>query len=102
MAGHLLVGTDKGVFRSSDRGAPWLNADLPPLVHRIVMHPKTSDAFAGTEAGLYRSPDAGRTWRRIAETGTNDVSGVAASVDGTRVYAAVNGSGIFRAVLTGR
>jgi len=65
----VFVGTESGIFRSSNRGRAWreigFSSGSAPVI-KLAISPSygTDDTlFAATEsAGLYRSSDGGETW----------------------------------------
>jgi photosystem II stability/assembly factor-like uncharacterized protein len=88
--GHLLVAYDTGnnlvgyVYASSDYGASWQAATMPPGVGRItdiVFDPQTPGlvylASGGMGAvhgtGVYRSTDGGASWTRIDDPAQPDM-----------------------------
>ncbi|MFZ1729176.1 MAG: hypothetical protein WBQ23_14205 [Bacteroidota bacterium] len=62
----FLIGTDRGLFRSTDRGYTWdlvLIEGLPKWFTEIIVNlPWGSEAFASTGDAVYRSSDRGATW----------------------------------------
>jgi len=76
--GLLLLGAERGVRRSTDRGRTWETIQLEPPgprqagwayeVRTIRFSPRFAadrGVAALSEAGLFLSDDAGRTWRRL-------------------------------------
>lgn len=66
--GQILVGTDRGVFTSSDAGDTWKNLPLPITENQQVkISTVTSEAdgtvFAGSNYVLYSSKDQGQNWQ---------------------------------------
>ena len=63
----VYAGTQRGVYRSVDRGDHWERARLPEgrIVWSLKFHPKDPRLmFLGTEGSeIYRSEDAGETWK---------------------------------------
>jgi len=69
----MLVGTRRGIFRSSDAGTTWKHAGLVRGrvlgLHFDQTSPVESRVgFAATNQGLLRSDDAGATWRELEAT----------------------------------
>jgi photosystem II stability/assembly factor-like uncharacterized protein len=71
----LYVGTETGIFRSTNEGRAWREVDfaldLAPVLSLALSPDYARDGclYAGTEShGLYHSEDRGRTWERIGET----------------------------------
>ncbi|UOB17390.1 WD40/YVTN/BNR-like repeat-containing protein [Abyssalbus ytuae] len=69
---HVAYGD--GVYKSTDRGASWVNMGLKNSEHisKIIVHPENSDIIwvaaqgplwsKGGDRGLYKSTDGGETW----------------------------------------
>jgi len=106
----LLAGSVDGqIFRTTDSGATW-QAVLSDIrtndnIVSIVFNPVTSahQVFAaGNVTGFYVSGDDGVTWQKF-NNGLliREVRGLAGTPDGSSVYAATNGGGIFRLPLSG-
>ena len=100
-----FVGTDKGVFLSTDDGTSWtaVNSGLPKyLVTDIAPQSVVigTDHFVGTEEGIFRSSDNGKNWA-LANAGLPsdpDVS-VLASI-GSSLFAGTY-DGVFRSTDNG-
>ena len=65
----VYLGTNRGPFRSTDRGERW---ERPPFyegveIWSILVHPNhPRRLYAGASpVGVYRSEDGGDTWRRM-------------------------------------
>jgi photosystem II stability/assembly factor-like uncharacterized protein len=64
----LFVGTDSGIFRSTNGGRAWREVDFPVELSPVLSLAYAPDGslFAGTESqGLYHSEDGGHTWARL-------------------------------------
>jgi ligand-binding sensor domain-containing protein len=85
----LLVGTDKGVLRSSDGGNTWVSPEVTTgtvSTSNIVSLKKVFDIeivgtnwFVATEKGVYRSSNDGRSWSLVNIDRTadnNEVRGI--------------------------
>ena len=105
----LLAGNEGGqIFRTTDAGKNWQSIlpDLNPgSVVSIIFNPiaSTHQVYAGEDAtGFYISNDDGQTWQ-LFNTGLSirAITGLATTPDGSAVYAATNGGGIFRLPITG-
>lgn len=64
---HVLVGTDQGVFRSSDAGETWEVVPLPVSENALVRVSTIAEGsdgvlWAGSNFNLYSSKDNGSTW----------------------------------------
>ena len=71
----LYVGTETGIFRSTNGGRAWrevgFDTDLAPVLSLALSPDYARDGclYAGTASqGLYCSGDRGRTWARIGES----------------------------------
>ncbi len=96
-----------GLYRSEDRGATWQSATAgmnpEASVSDIVFDPTNPHVMFAADrmSGVYRSSDAGATWIAINKgLRTRDVNALAISADGTTLYAATEGEGVFRLDLT--
>ncbi len=72
----VYIGTTKGAYRSSDRGAHWQRLNLPEDadIWSVCLHPKNPRiVYAGaTPPAVYRSDDGGDSWRKTADPGLPD------------------------------
>ncbi len=66
LPGWILLGTDAGIFLSTNNGHSFTrkpNPDPHARIRRLAIHPGSPPAlFAGTSAGFFRSFDGGETW----------------------------------------
>ncbi len=67
----VYIGTTKGAYRSSNRGAHWQRLNLPEDadIWSVCLHPKNPRiVYAGaTPPAVYRSDDGGDSWRKTAD-----------------------------------
>jgi photosystem II stability/assembly factor-like uncharacterized protein len=63
----LAVGTDNGVYLSTDQGAHWVAAGLSgQAVRAVIYHPQQSNKIlAATDARIYASTNPGVTWEPV-------------------------------------
>ncbi|MDO8795805.1 MAG: hypothetical protein Q7J25_14430, partial [Vicinamibacterales bacterium] len=93
----------KGLFKSRDAGVTWSPSatGMTPTerVNAIVVHPiRPGVVFAGShESGVYLSLDGGVSWATL-NTGlrSRSIRALAIAADGSVVYAATFGEGVFR------
>jgi photosystem II stability/assembly factor-like uncharacterized protein len=106
----VFVGTQRGVYRSQDRGDHWQRMNLPEgrVVWSLRFHPHTPQVmFLGTEGSeVYTSDDGGENWRYLSTISNPDavqmafatrILGIAMeSADPNRMYAALEVGGAAR------
>jgi len=66
--GHVLAGTEKGIFRTTDGGREWTEVlSTSATVNHIVQSPHNASRFlaATQENGAWLSEDAGLTWKQV-------------------------------------
>jgi len=92
-----------GLYRSLDSGQTWqaLPAGLGPeaTVTEVLFDPLDAQRMyiADKHGGVYHSTDAGATWTAISGgLRVRSVNSLAMSADGSRLYAATEGEGVFR------
>jgi photosystem II stability/assembly factor-like uncharacterized protein len=97
-----------GLFRSNDEGASWrrVAAGLPAesVITAVVFDPQDPLVLYASEvfSGVYRSQDGGKTWRAINDgLAARSVNALGLSSDGLHLYAASEGSGVYRLDLNG-
>jgi photosystem II stability/assembly factor-like uncharacterized protein len=107
---HIFAGLSQGgLYRSTDGGTSWRQvvAGLPAEgvmtdVEFDVQDPMVlyaSEVFSG----VYRSQDGGKTWQTInSGMGVRSINALALSTDGKHLYAASEGSGVYRLDLNGQ
>ena len=105
-AGTIYAGTERGVFRSTDRGAHWTlhttgfpgqtSANGASFVLSVAVAPAHPEiVFAGTSDGLAKSTDGGLTWSAVTEVPQSVQSVVFDPGDPDRVLAGTS-NGLFR------
>jgi photosystem II stability/assembly factor-like uncharacterized protein len=100
----LLAGIERGgVYRSLDGGKSWtaVAAGMNPeaSVADLIFDPANAELLyaADLSSGVYRSEDGGASWRPVNNgLRTRAVNALAISADGSRLYAATEGEGVFR------
>jgi photosystem II stability/assembly factor-like uncharacterized protein len=72
----VYIGSTKGAYRSTNRGARWEKLNLPEDadIWSVCINPKDPRiVYAGaTPPAVYRSDDSGDTWRKTADPGLPD------------------------------
>lgn len=105
---NIILAGSRGILRSADGGDSWnqsasgiapestfVDFEFDPLDLDIVY-------AADIGSGVYRSEDAGQTWEAINNgLRTRAVNDLAVSHDGSHVYAATEGEGVYRLDLLG-
>jgi photosystem II stability/assembly factor-like uncharacterized protein len=106
----LFAGLERGaIFRSANGGQTWKRSasGLNPeaSVSDIVFDPTNPSKviyLADLQSGVYRSEDGGVTWKGINNgLFSRSVNALALSSDGLHLYAATEGSGVYRLDLNG-
>src|SRR5690349_1071038 len=72
----VYIGSTKGAYRSTNRGARWEKLNLPEDadIWSVCINPKDPRiVYTGaTPPAVYRSDDSGDTWRKTANPGLPD------------------------------
>jgi photosystem II stability/assembly factor-like uncharacterized protein len=100
----ILLGIFQGgLYRSSDAGASWdsSSAGMNPeaTVTDIVFDPRSPQRVyaADYHSGVYLSENGGESWRPLNKgLRTRAVRALGLSADGSLLYAATEGEGVFR------
>ena len=99
----------RGLYRSDDGGATWrqVAAGLPAegVIADIEFDSQDPMVLYAAEvfSGVYRSQDGGKTWQAINDgMGVRSINALALSTDGQHLYAASEGSGVYRLDLNGQ
>ncbi len=100
----VLVGFEGGgVYRSEDGGASWKpsSVGLVPEASASAIVFSAADHsvvyVADRRSGVYRSTDAGRTWSPLNEAlSCRSVYALDLTADGSHLYAATDGGGVYR------
>lgn len=101
-SGYYLVGTDNGIYKSTNQGGSWSRISYPNArVTDIEIDPSNADiAWATTSVGLFRSGDAGDSWTYYplldwVNPNMLTISPISGSND---YYIGMNGGDIYRLV----
>jgi photosystem II stability/assembly factor-like uncharacterized protein len=99
----------RGLFRSEDEGASWrqVAAGLPAegVITDVEFDLHDPQVMYASEvfSGVYRSRDGGKTWQAInGGLDVRSINALALSSDGQHLYAASEGSGVYRLDLNGQ
>ena len=95
----IYVGTEQGVYYSSDEGANWIHTSLNDKDVRALGIDPDGNLYAGTWGlGIYKSTDGGATWTE-ANNGLEYKAVSALVVDSNSdIYVGTFGGGIYRSV----
>ncbi len=95
---QLVLGTHQGLFRSSDGGQSWTQAELANQDAMNLARASGKTVWAAGHNLLARSSDGGSTWQDVQRAGlpSLDVHGFALDPDSDRLWAAVAGQGLYR------
>ena len=104
----LYAGAENGgVYKSTDGGRTWRlssnGMDPQAAIRAIVVDPTNPQIVyaADLRTGVYRSDDGGKFWVRITEgLRTRAVKALAISADGKVLYAATEGEGVFKLIVS--
>jgi len=95
----ILVGTDNGIYRSTDNGLIWSHFTVDTSYPIITDLSKTDQyIFAGTFNGVYSSMDTGKTWQQLGPF----YSILSVFAKDSMVLACIHGGGLFRSENNGK
>jgi photosystem II stability/assembly factor-like uncharacterized protein len=90
----IFVGTDKGIFLSTDNGDSWISRDSGMNgLNSYTFAKSDSNIFAGTEKGIYLSTNNGYSWNRI-NTGFENYLVTDIVVNRSNIFVANWGQGV--------
>ena len=94
--GHIIAGSNFGIFRSTDEGATWQSATTYIASAYSLVCMENDILFAGAEFGVYKSMDNGDTWTQVGIFDFHPVSEIIIDNSGN-IYANVfyRGQGIY-------
>jgi photosystem II stability/assembly factor-like uncharacterized protein len=96
---QLVLGTHQGLFRSTDGGRTWAQAELVNQDAMNLARASGKTVWAAGHGVLARSSDGGSSWKDVQPRGlppSLDVHGFAVDPDSGRLWAAVAGEGLYR------
>ncbi|MDR3627894.1 MAG: T9SS type A sorting domain-containing protein [Ignavibacteriaceae bacterium] len=92
---NLFVGTNYGVFLSSDIGKSWNSSDTGFSYQVMDLAVVGTDIYAGTTGeGIYRSTDNGASWNAV-NNGLTNLSIYGLTSIGTNIFAGTTGGGVY-------
>ena len=101
-SGDIFVGTETGVFRSTDEGENWneINNGLPSFFYNRYVESLAINSkgfiFMGTVIdGIFRSTDNGNSWTAIGNGIIGECKSLTVNSDGN-IFACITNAGIFR------
>lgn len=93
---NVFAGTTNSLLRSSLNDSTWTAVHKDNMYRSVyVLHTLGGDLFAGTMGGVYRSTDRGESWTD-GNSGMKNAAVQALALEGTTLYAATWGGGVFR------
>jgi photosystem II stability/assembly factor-like uncharacterized protein len=102
--GVLYVGTYQGVFKSTDAGLTWANANFTSDTRALVLDPNDPNTiYAGTGSnGVYVSTDAGGSWTAMNDgLGNTKILALALRAGAENLlFAGTDGGSVYRTSVT--
>jgi photosystem II stability/assembly factor-like uncharacterized protein len=92
-AGNLFACTEKGVYRSEDKGRTWTQA-WDSECTRLAAHGE--DLFLGKMHQMLRSRDGGKNWEDFAGNLNISTTVTGFAVSGGFIYAGIQSDGVYR------
>lgn len=95
---RLVLGTHQGLFRTSDGGRTWAQAELVDRDAMNLARASGKTVWAGGHGVLARSNDGGSSWQDVQPRGlppSLDVHGFDVDPDSGRLWAAVASEGLY-------
>jgi photosystem II stability/assembly factor-like uncharacterized protein len=95
---ELVLGTHQGLFRSTDGGRSWAQAELVDRDAMNLARASSATVWAAGHNVLARSTDGGSGWQDVRPDGlpSLDLHGFAVDDRSDRLWAAVAGEGLYR------
>ena len=94
---NIFVGVDGGIFRSTDEGLTWMNADSGltgnTLVSALALNGVNLFAASYYNGGVFISTDSGTNWR-VINTGLTNLRAHALAISETTLFVGTEG-GVF-------
>jgi photosystem II stability/assembly factor-like uncharacterized protein len=94
--GILLGGTDRGTFRSTDKGENWTKISGPSFVYHFRKDFKNRIYALTYGSGLYRTTDSGNSWERLDKNFVNGVIYAFAEDEHDYYYTGGRGGAIYK------
>ena len=94
--GHIIAGSNMGIFRSTDKGTTWLTATTYIASVYSLVSGENDVLFAGATFGVFKSLDHGDNWIQVGTFDFHQVSDIVIDNSGD-IYANVfyRGQGIY-------
>lgn len=95
----ILVGSNNGIYRSTDDGLNWTNYTIDNNYPVVTDLTKNDDyIFAGTLNGVYSSADTGKTWSYLGP----EFSILSVLAVDSVIFTCIQGGGLFRSENNGK
>ncbi len=98
---NVFVGTELGVFLTTDNGATFsaVNSSMPGNNVVYALAVDGSNIFAGSDSGVYVTSNNGLLWTAV-NTGLTDRAVHSLATDGTNLYAGTATQGVWKRALS--